>query len=100
VTFKLLFAGVIVASVAGPLTAQAQGIPGGVAHGASEGWRIAGPVGAVVGAPVGGVIGGVEGLLGIGPSYQTYQEPPPRVYRQGAVRKGAKKSRRYVRRTQ
>ena len=90
-TFKVLFASVIVASIAAPLTAQAQGVPGGFAHGASEGWRIAGPVGAVVGAPVGGVIGGVEGLLGIGPAYQ---EPPPRVYRQRAVRGNAKKSRR------
>jgi hypothetical protein len=67
----------------------------GFAHGASEGWRIAGPVGAVVGAPVGGVIGGVEGLLGIQPAYQTYQEPPPRVYR---TRGSAKKARRQANR--
>lgn len=95
-TFKLLIAGALAVSIAAPLTAQAQGIPGGFAHGASEGWRIAGPVGAVVGAPVGGVIGGVEGLLGIAPSYQG---PPPRAYRQGPVRKGAKKARRQASRT-
>jgi hypothetical protein len=76
-----------------PLAAQAQGVPGGVAHGASEGWRIAGPVGAVVGAPVGGVIGGVEGLLGIRPAYL---DPPPAQPRR--VRKSVKKK-RYVRRS-
>ena len=95
---KLLFAGVIVAAMAAPLAAQAQGVPGGFAHGASEGWRIAGPVGAVVGAPVGGVIGGIEGLLGVQPSYQTYQEPPPRVGQRRVVRVSSKKSRRAVRR--
>jgi hypothetical protein len=68
----MLFAGVIAAAMAAPFAAQAQGIPGGFAHGAS-GWRIAGGR-IVVGAPVGGVIGGVEGLLGIGPAYR---EPPP-----------------------
>ena len=96
---KLLFAGVIVAAMAAPLAAQAQGVPGGFAHGASEGWRIAGPVGAVVGAPVGGVIGGIEGLLGVQPSYgPAYQEPPPRVGQRRVVRVSSKKSRRAVRR--
>lgn len=89
---KVLFASVIVASIAVPLAAQAQGIPGGVAHGASEGWRIAGPVGAVVGAPVGGIIGGVEGLLGVQPAYREQpQVQPQRVYR-----RNAKKPRRHV----
>jgi hypothetical protein len=90
VTFKVLFAGVIAATITMPLAAQAQGIPGGIAHGANEGWRIAGPVGAVVGAPVGGVIGGVEGLLGIQPSYAV-QEPPPRVYRARGTSKQARR---------
>ena len=89
----MLFAGVIVAAIALPLTAQAQGVPGGFAHGANEGYRIAGPVGAVVGAPVGGVIGGIEGVLGIGPAYR---EPPPQVTR-GTVRTNGKKSRRVAR---
>lgn len=88
---KLLFAGVIVAAMAAPLAAQAQGVPGGFAHGANEGWRIAGPVGAVVGAPVGGVIGGIEGLLGVQPSYAV---PPPRVTR---ARVSGKKARRATR---
>ena len=81
-----------------PLAAQAQGVPGGIVHGASEGYRIAGPVGFVVGAPVGGVIGGVEGLLGIQPAYgvqPAYREPPPRVYRQ---RTTARKARRQANR--
>jgi len=81
----MLYAGVIVAAIAAPLTAQAQGVPGGFVHGANEGFRIAGPIGAVVGAPVGGVIGGVEGLLGVGPVYVA--EPPPRVYHRRVVRK-------------
>jgi hypothetical protein len=81
---QLLYAGVIVAAVAAPLTANAQGVPGGFVHGANEGYRIAGPVGAVVGAPVGGVIGGVEGLLGITPAY--YAPPPPVAHRR-VVRK-------------
>ncbi len=75
----MLYAGVIVvAAIAAPLTAHAQGAPGGFVHGLHEGYRIAGPVGAVVGAPVGGFIGAVEGALGVGPAYQ---EPPPRVRR-------------------
>jgi len=81
---RMLYAGIIIVAVAAPLTAEAQGIPGGFARGASEGYRVAGPVGAVVGAPIGGVIGGVEGLLGITPAY--YQPPPPVVHRR-VVRK-------------
>lgn len=91
---QVLFAGIIVAAVAGPITAQAQGVPGGFVHGANEGWRIAGPVGAVVGAPVGGVIGGVEGLLGVGPAYR---EPPPQVAPRRVVRVSGKRSRRAAR---
>jgi len=74
----LLYAGVVaVAAISAPLTAYAQGVPGGFVHGMHEGYRIAGPVGAVVGAPVGGVIGGVEGVLGVGgPGYYAR----PRVY--------------------
>jgi len=94
VKLKLLFASFIVAAVTMPLTAQAQGVPGGFAHGAHEGWRIAGPIGAIVGAPVGGVIGGIEGVLGIGPAYRE----PPRVTHRRVVTRG-KKSRRVVRRT-
>jgi len=90
---QLLCASVIVAAMAVPFAAQAQGVPGGFAHGANEGWRIAGPIGAVVGAPVGGVIGGIEGVLGVGPTYQE----PPRVVQRRVVRVSGKKSRRAYR---
>ena len=48
-----------------PLTAQAQGIPGGAARGAEQGGDAAGPLGAAVGGVVGGVAGGVAGVLGV-----------------------------------
>ncbi|HVY58271.1 MAG TPA: hypothetical protein VHA77_10520 [Xanthobacteraceae bacterium] len=77
---KLLIGGAFLAAAAVmPMTAQAQGVPGGAAHGFYEGGRIAGPVGAVVGTAVGGVIGGVEGVLGINQRYVA-AEPAP-VYR-------------------
>jgi len=72
-----MFASVVVASLACPLAAQAQGIPDGVAHGAYVGNQTAGPVGAVVGGAVGGVIGGVEGVLGVRPTYAAYPGPEP-----------------------
>ena len=83
---QVVLAGVFFAIVGAPLTAQAQGVPGGAAHGFHEGNRIAGPVGAVVGTAVGGVIGGVEGVLGINQRHAAYTDfaeaPPPRVWRQ------------------
>ena len=42
------------AAVIVPLSASAQGVPGGVERGAREGERAAGPVGAIVGGTVGG----------------------------------------------
>jgi hypothetical protein len=79
-----VFAGVVLALAAAPLTAQAQGVPGGATHGFHEGNRIAGPVGAVVGTAVGGVIGGVEGVFGIHhapAAYSEYPDAPPPAYR-------------------
>src|SRR3954471_578232 len=76
--------GVLVAMLALPVAAQAQGVPGGAAHGFHEGNRIAGPVGAVVGTAVGGVIGGVEGVFGINQrpvAYSEFAEAPPAAYR-------------------
>ena len=78
-----VFAGVLFALAAAPLSAQAQGIPGGAAYGFHEGNRIAGPIGAVVGTAVGGVIGGFEGVFGIqhAVAYTDYSEaPPPPAY--------------------
>jgi hypothetical protein len=93
-----VIAGVFFAILAAPLTAQAQGVPGGAAHGFHEGNRIAGPVGAVVGTAVGGVIGGVEGVLGINhrrASYSEFEEAPPPRYR---VRKAYRAKMRHSRR--
>jgi hypothetical protein len=78
-TKNLLIAGAVIAAFSMPLAAQAQGVPGGAAHGFNEGNRIAGPVGAVVGTAVGGVIGGVEGVLGVDQRY--YVSEPAPVYR-------------------
>jgi hypothetical protein len=85
--FRVLISAAVVALAALPVAAQAQGVPGGVAHGAYEGNRRAGPVGAVVGAAVGGVIGGIEGVLGTDRVYYQpgYDAPPPRVYRHRRV---------------
>jgi hypothetical protein len=66
---KMLIGSACFALLAMPFAAQAQGIPGGAAHGYHEGDRIAGPVGAVVGTAVGGVIGGVEGVFGLDRRY-------------------------------
>ena len=93
-----VWTGVLVAMLALPVAAQAQGVPGGAAHGFHEGNRIAGPVGAVVGTAVGGVIGGVEGVLGINQrpvAYSGYEDAPPPSYRhRKAYRAKAKYSRR------
>lgn len=79
--FNVLFASIVVATLASPLAAQAQGIPDGIVHGSYEGNRVAGPVGAVVGGAVGGVIGGVEGLFGVRPVADVYPEEDGRLYR-------------------
>src|SRR6202165_6141538 len=64
----------VVAAVALPVGAQAQGVPGGIERGARDGERAAGPVGAVVGGVIGGVVGGVNGVLGIDqrPRFHSY----------------------------
>jgi hypothetical protein len=83
----------IVAAVAIPALAQAQGVPGGVERGAREGERAAGPVGAIVGGTIGGVVGGVAGVLGVDqrPRFRNYvveQRRPSYQYRED-VRVGA-----------
>jgi hypothetical protein len=72
----ILSAAVVAAAFALPMTAQAQSIPEGIAHGGSVGMNAAGPIGAVVGGAVGGVVGGVEGLFGI--RYASYSDGQPR----------------------
>lgn len=85
-TLPKVIATAFLLSLSLPLAAQAQGIPGGVAHGVYEGERRAGPIGAVVGGAVGGVIGGIEGVLGVDRRYYAaepapYRARPPRVGR-------------------
>ena len=81
--YRVFLAATAIAALSLPLTAHAQGIPDGLAHGAYVGNSVAGPVGAVVGGAVGGVVGGFEGALGIGPHYAAYPvaAEPPVLYR-------------------
>jgi hypothetical protein len=71
---RLLGTAAIVATLAVPALAQAQGVPGGIERGAREGDRAAGPVGAIVGGTIGGVVGGVAGVLGVDdrPRFHSY----------------------------
>lgn len=83
----------LVATVAIPVLAQAQGVPGGVERGSREGERAAGPVGAIVGGVIGGVVGGVNGVLGVDqrPRFNSYvveRHHPSYQYRED-VRIGA-----------
>jgi hypothetical protein len=90
---RLIGTATIVAALAIPSLAQAQGVPGGIERGSSEGERAAGPVGAVVGGVIGGVVGGVAGVLGVDerPRFRNYvveQRRPSYQYRED-VRIGA-----------
>ena len=83
----------VVAAVALPVLAQAQGVPGGIDRGSRDGERAAGPVGAIVGGVIGGVVGGVNGVLGVDerPRFRNYvveQRRPSYQYRED-VRVGA-----------
>ena len=90
---KILGTAVIAATLALPVMAQAQGVPGGIERGAREGERAAGPIGAIVGGTIGGVVGGVQGVLGVDqrPRFREYvveQRRPSYQYRED-VRVGA-----------
>ena len=56
---------VVLATLALPLAAQAEGTVRGAEQGAAEGGRAAGPVGAIVGGAVGAATGTVGGILGV-----------------------------------
>ena len=66
---RLMMTASVLAALAMPLAAYAQGVVRGAEEGAAAGNRAAGPVGGAVGAGVGGVVGGIEGgvkgVLGI-----------------------------------
>ncbi len=82
-----------IATLALPLSAQAQGIVGGAAEGSRQGAEAAGPVGGLVGGVLGGVTGGIAGLLGVDqrPRFREYvvrEQVPSYRYRE-EVRVGA-----------
>ena len=56
---------VVLAMMALPLTAQAQGTIRGAEDGADVGGRAAGPLGAIVGGAVGAATGTIGGILGV-----------------------------------
>jgi hypothetical protein len=90
---RLIGIAAVAATLAIPVVAQAQGVPGGVERGSREGERAAGPVGAVVGGVIGGVVGGVTGVLGVDerPRFRSYvveRHVPSYQYRED-VRVGA-----------
>ena len=62
---KFLVLPMLLALLALPVAAQAQGTVRGAQEGAAEGDRAAGPLGAVVGGTVGAVTGTVGGILGV-----------------------------------
>ena len=62
---KFLVATMLLALLALPVAAQAQGTVRGMERGAAQGDRDAGPLGAVVGGTVGAVAGTIGGILGV-----------------------------------
>ena len=62
---RLLVLTTLLASLALPIAAQAQGTVRGAQEGAAQGDHDAGPVGAVVGGAIGAVTGTVGGILGV-----------------------------------
>src|SRR5437879_3510213 len=62
---KILGSIIVMAALALPAAAQAQGTVRGAQEGAEQGGRDAGPIGAVVGGAVGAAAGTVGGILGV-----------------------------------
>ena len=62
---KFLVPTMLLALLALPMAAQAQGTVRGMERGAAQGERDAGPVGAVVGGTIGAVAGTIGGILGV-----------------------------------
>ena len=61
---KLVMSLALLATLALPVAAQAQGTVRGAEEGAAEGGRAAGPLGAIVGGAIGAATGTVGGILG------------------------------------
>ena len=62
---KGLVAAALIALLAAPVIARAEGTVRGAQEGAEEGGRAAGPLGAIVGGAVGAATGTVGGILGV-----------------------------------
>jgi len=92
-TARFVGSALLLAALAVPMSAQAQGTIQGAERGAAQGNRDAGPVGAVVGGTLGAVAGTVGGILGVQdrPRFRTYvveQKVPSYTY-DSDVRVGA-----------
>ncbi len=89
---RMLCSVAVVACLAVPMTAQAQGTLRGAEEGAAAGGNAAGPVGAIVGGAIGAATGTVGGILGVEdrPRFREYvvrERHPSYTYR-GEVRAG------------
>jgi hypothetical protein len=62
---KMIVPMMVLATLALPAAAQAQGTVRGAQEGAAQGARDAGPVGAVIGGTVGAAAGTIGGILGV-----------------------------------
>lgn len=82
----------VLAMLALPVAAHAEGTVRGAQEGAAEGGRVGGPIGAVVGGTVGAATGTVGGILGVDtrPRFREYvvREQRPSYTYSGDVRVG------------
>jgi len=90
---KFLVPMAVLATLALPVAALAQGTVRGAEEGAAEGGAAAGPLGAIVGGTIGAATGTVGGILGVDdrPRFREYvvrERRPSYVYRED-VRVGA-----------
>jgi len=89
---KILVPMAMLAMLALPVAAQAEGTVRGAQEGAAEGGRAAGPIGAIVGGTVGAATGTVGGILGVDtrPRFREYvvREHRPSYTYQGDIRVG------------
>jgi len=90
---KILMPLAMIATLALPVAAQAEGTVRGAQEGAAEGGRAAGPIGAIVGGTVGAAAGTVGGILGVDtrPRFREYvvrERHPSYTYRE-EIRVGA-----------
>jgi hypothetical protein len=84
---RLLVSTIVVATLALPVAAQAQGTLRGAEEGAAVGGATGGPIGAIVGGAVGAATGTVEGVLGLDarPRFREYvvrERIPSYTYRE------------------